>query len=88
MLVSHGRFVISARPEVWFEQLLNVPGVYLAPMPPAILVLSSFLPGAPPKDPADRIIAATAREYGYKLMTRDRLLLAYGEEGHIQALAC
>lgn len=88
MLVRHGRLVFSARPEVWVEQLLEVPGVYLAPMPPTILVLSSFLPGAPPKDPADRIIAATAREYGYRLVTRDRGLLAYSEAGHIQAIPC
>jgi PIN domain nuclease of toxin-antitoxin system len=57
-------------------------------MPPELLLLSSFLPGSPPTDPADRIIAATAREYGYTLMTRDSRLLAYAEEGHIRALAC
>jgi predicted nucleic acid-binding protein len=33
-------------------------------------------------------MAATAREYGYTLMTRDTSLLAYAEEGHIRARAC
>jgi PIN domain nuclease of toxin-antitoxin system len=60
----------------------------LADMSPDLLISSSFLPGAPPRDPADRIIAATAREYGYVLVTRDRLLLEYAEQGHIQALVC
>ncbi|MFZ5739720.1 MAG: PIN domain-containing protein [Pseudomonadota bacterium] len=52
------------------------------------MVAFSFLPGFPHRDPADRIIAATAREYGYRLITRDRSLLAYAREGHIQALSC
>jgi PIN domain nuclease of toxin-antitoxin system len=53
-----------------------------------ILIASSFLPGAPPNDPADRIIAATAREHGYALVTRDRALLDYAEQGHIQSIVC
>jgi hypothetical protein len=29
-----------------------------------------------------------ARELGYMLVTRDRPLLRYAEQGHIRALAC
>jgi PIN domain nuclease of toxin-antitoxin system len=46
------------------------------------------LPGAPPRDPADRIIAATAREHGYTVMTRDATLLAYAREGYLSAVEC
>jgi PIN domain nuclease of toxin-antitoxin system len=46
-----------------------------------------FLPGAPLGDPADRIIAATARAYGYRLMTRDGPLLDFGVAGHVRAIA-
>jgi PIN domain nuclease of toxin-antitoxin system len=53
-----------------------------------VLLDSSFLPGTFHGDPADRIIAATAREHGFTVMTRDRLLLAYAAEGHLAALAC
>ena len=35
-----------------------------------------------------RIIAATAREYGYTVMTRDRALLDYAAQGYLSALAC
>jgi PIN domain nuclease of toxin-antitoxin system len=68
--------------------LLATPTVRLADMSPDLLIASSFLPGRPPRDPADRIIAATARDYGCTLMTRDRALLDYGEQGHIRVLAC
>jgi PIN domain nuclease of toxin-antitoxin system len=88
LLVARGRLTTIIKPQLWFERLLDVPNVRLADMSPDLLISSSFLPGEPPRDPADRIVAATAREYGYTLMTRDRLLLDYAEQGHIQAVCC
>jgi PIN domain nuclease of toxin-antitoxin system len=52
------------------------------------LITTSFLPGKPPRDPADRIILATARDLGATLVTRDRALLAYGEAGNVSTIAC
>jgi PIN domain nuclease of toxin-antitoxin system len=57
-------------------------------MPPSVLVGSSFLPGPALRDPADRIIAATARTFDLRLMTRDRPLLEFASAGHVQAIAC
>ncbi len=57
-------------------------------MPPDLLIASSFLPGDPPRDPADRIIAATARDLGATLITRDRSLLDYGAQGHMKVVEC
>jgi PIN domain nuclease of toxin-antitoxin system len=74
--------------EEWFETLLGMPGVRLALMPPKVLLASSFLPRMPPSDPADRIIAATAREYGMTLVTRDRALTSYAKGGHIDLIVC
>ena len=88
LLVSRGRLKLQMRPERWFGRLMQAPGFQLSEMPPSVLLTSSFLPGRPPSDPADRILAATAREFGYRLVTRDRPLLEYAEQGHIQALAC
>ena len=88
MLIARGRVRFLITPQRWFAQLLETPNVRLADMSPEILIASSFLPGTPPRDPADRIIAATAREYGATLMTRDRPLLEYGEQGHIRVVEC
>lgn len=88
LLAARGRVSLLMSPERWFERLLEAPGLRLSEMPPNILIASSFLPGRLPGDPADRIIAAIAREYGYKLLTRDRPLLEYAEQGHIQAIPC
>jgi PIN domain nuclease of toxin-antitoxin system len=88
LLVARGRLTMIVKPQLWFERVLDVANMRLADMSPDLLISSSFLPGTPPRDPADRIVAATAREYGYTLVTRDRVLLDYAEQGHIQALSC
>ncbi|HEY4264235.1 MAG TPA: type II toxin-antitoxin system VapC family toxin [Micropepsaceae bacterium] len=88
LLFSRGRLRAARSPLDYFRHLINLPGVRLAAMPPELLLASSFLPDSPPSDPADRIMATTAREYGYTLMTRDDRLLAYAEQGHIRAFAC
>jgi PIN domain nuclease of toxin-antitoxin system len=88
ILISRGRLACLVKPQLWFQRLLDAPSVRLAEMSTDLLITSSFLPGTPPRDPADRIIAATVREFGYTLMTRDRSLLDYAEQGHLRALVC
>lgn len=88
MLTSHGRLQLLIRPERWFANLFEVPGVRLADMSPDLLIASSYLPGKPPRDPNDRIIAATARDLGATLITRDRALLDYGAQGHVRVVEC
>lgn len=88
LLASRGRLQLLIRPERWFSNLFEVPGVRLAEMSPDVLIASSYLPGKPPKDPTDRIMAATARELGATLITRDRALLDYGAQGYVAVLEC
>lgn len=87
-LVAKGRISLSCEPEAWFESLLALPGIRLADMSPTVLMRSASLPGAPPNDPADRILAATARELGQALVTRDGALLRYGDAGHLTVVTC
>ncbi len=88
LLVSKERLKLSVDPQVWFDRLGANSKIRITELSGRILIASSFLPGSPPKDPADRIVAATARENGFRLMTRDRPLLKYAEDGHVSALAC
>lgn len=87
-LVSKTRLYLTLSPEVWFESLLSMPGVRLAELTAKVLIDSTALPGIPPSDPADRIVAATGRLHGYRVITRDSKLLAYAKAGHILATAC
>jgi PIN domain nuclease of toxin-antitoxin system len=88
MLTSRRRLQLLIRPERWFANLFEVSGVRLAELSPDLLIASSYLPGKPPRDPTDRILAATARDLGATLVTRDRALLDYGGQGHIAVVEC
>jgi PIN domain nuclease of toxin-antitoxin system len=88
MLVARQRLKLLITPQRWFGRLFDAANVELAEMSAEVLIASSFLPGVPPRDPTDRILAATARHYGAALMTRDRALLEYGEQGHVLVIAC
>jgi PIN domain nuclease of toxin-antitoxin system len=87
-LAARGRLRLTLAPETWFAALLALPGMRLAPMPPAVLIASATLPGTPPRDPADRIIAATSRTFGHTIITRDGELIPYAQARHIAAVAC
>lgn len=86
MLVGRGRLVLDRDVGEWVQAALSVPGIRLEPISPEVAVASTRLPGALPPDPADRLIAATARHLGSPLITADRLLLDYGRAGHIKVI--
>jgi PIN domain nuclease of toxin-antitoxin system len=87
-LVAKNRLHLTLSPEAWFDALLALAGVRLTAMPPRVLIASTMLPGKPPKDPVDRIIAATGRAFGYTIVTRDGDLMLYAQAGHIDAIGC
>lgn len=88
LLVARNRLQLLTTPQRWLSRILETPSVRLADMRPDLLIESSFLPGEPPRDPADRIIVATARDLACTLMTRDRALIAYGKQGHVHVVEC
>lgn len=88
MLVARGRYRFSMNVLEWFAKYMTNEAVAPSKLTPEDLIASSYLPGKPPNDPADRIIIATARQYGYRIMTRDRKILDYANEGHVKAIAC
>lgn len=79
MLVERNRIALSAEPLKWIEKAVSIPGVGIIGLTPRIAVGSTRLPGNPHADPADRILMATARDAGARLVTRDKLILQYAE---------
>ena len=88
LLSAGGKLRSPIQPLVWFERLIRDAKLAIAPLTPAILVDSSFLPGNIHRDPADRILISTARALDLMLITRDRPILAYANLGYVRALAC
>jgi PIN domain nuclease of toxin-antitoxin system len=49
---------------------------------------SALLPGELNLDPGDRVVVATAREYGFTVLTRDADILRYARAGNLSAIEC
>jgi PIN domain nuclease of toxin-antitoxin system len=76
-LVNTGRIILPLPIQEWFEISLGQEGVILIAITPAIAIDAQFLPGDFHKDPADRIIVATARVFDSPIVTVDRKILNY-----------
>lgn len=71
-LAKHERIVVAIPIAAWLQQLAGQ--VRTIPVSPAIAATAVGLPSTFPGDPADRLIYATAIEYGWHLVTKDRRL--------------
>ena len=71
---------------VWIDAALDLPGVRLVPIEPAIAIDSVRLPGSFHADPADRLIVATARYCSTPLLTADGAILDYATGGHVRVV--
>ena len=83
LLESKGRVHLHTSCAQWVEDALAMPGLTLAPLTPTIAIESTRLPGSFHGDPADRIIVATARTMGARLLTSDKNIRAYGRQRHV-----
>ena len=88
LMAARGRLASPMSPLAWFEELTIRHGVSVVELSPAVLVASCFLPGRMWKDPADRMIIASAREHAMTVMTRDRAILEYAKAGFVLAAEC
>lgn len=75
-------------PAQWLVEILDGPGVRLAPLTLAAALNAAYLPEPLHGDPADRLLIATAREMNVALATGDERILAYAEAGHVKILPC
>src|SRR5262249_45162795 len=72
VLLSAGRLRAPGTIDAAIQKRLNATGVTVREMTPQVAALSVQLPEAFLRDPADRLIAATAIAEGLPLVTKDR----------------
>jgi len=77
MLVAKGRVALSMDVSEWLAVVGQIDGVRFVPVDNEIAVKSIELPGEFHKDPADRLIVATARKFASPLVTMDDKIRAY-----------
>jgi len=77
MLVEKGRLILSMDVENWLGEVSQIDGVRFLPVDNEIGIKSAVLPGDFHKDPADRMIVATARKLAVALVTADEKIHQY-----------
>lgn len=88
ILSQVGKLRHLSDPQAWYARLLALPGISEARFTGAMAIAAYQLPGELHKDPADRLLIATARAMGIPIMTGDRKILRYAEAGHVKAIEC
>lgn len=77
MLVQRSRLALSMDVGQWLGLVGEIENLAFVPVNNEIAIKSTELPGEFHKDPADRIIVATARQHGVPLVTADLKIQAY-----------
>lgn len=77
LLIKKGKLELTEHPGVWLEKIESLPSVRSIPVDNKIAADSVNLADFPDKDPADRMIVATALLYGAKLITSDKKIINY-----------
>ncbi len=76
-LIEKGRIGISANPEEWIYDALDIPKLRFVHLTPRIAYQSTVLPKPFHDDPADQIIVATAKEENAIILTKDKRIHEY-----------
>lgn len=71
-----GRILLPQEPDKWIPQALSFHGIHDIPIDWHIAERATSLP-AVHRDPCDRIIIATARIRGMKILTPDKFIRSY-----------
>lgn len=77
MLVRKGRVALSMDVEEWLSVVSRIEAIRFVPVDNEIAVKSTELPGEFHKDPADRIIVATARKFAAPVVSADEKIHSY-----------
>lgn len=77
LLADTGRISLDRSPEEWIKRFLNRPGVDAVPLTWRASARAYQLPNFERRDPADRLLVATAIELGCSLVTYDGPLTDY-----------
>lgn len=86
MLEREKKVELDGGAERWSREALSKPGISLLPLSPRIAIESVYLPSPMHKDPADRILVASARIENLTLVTRDKEILAFAKSTHLNCL--
>ncbi len=83
MLVAKGKIGLTLDLDTWIRAALSAPKIELTALTLKAALDSTRLPGEVHRDPADRMLIATARSEGCAICTSDEKILGYP---HVQSV--
>ena len=78
MMAGRGLISLPMPADLWLGEIERDPGIVIMPLTARIASESVRLNSVFPKDPADRLIVATARCHGLQVVTADRRIRRWG----------
>ena len=87
-LVDAGRLDLDIPVEAWVERFLDCPGIEPVWVDYRAAARSYELHHLEHRDPADRLLIATARLLQVPIITRDSRILSYARAGFVVAIPC
>jgi PIN domain nuclease of toxin-antitoxin system len=82
-LYDRQRINLPEIPELWITQIIAEPKIVVIPISANIAIDAFRLPAEFHKDPADRLIVASARVLNCPLMSQDSKISAYSHVQHL-----
>jgi PIN domain nuclease of toxin-antitoxin system len=80
LLADVGRIELDLAPDAWLARFLARPGIEAVALSASMATHAYPLTGLPHRDPADRLLIATAIELGCPLVTQDARILRFAAE--------
>lgn len=87
MLVGKGRITLNMPMDAWVASAVAPPGPRVLALDAETAVASTQLPWALDGDSADRFLVAAARVHRLRLVTADRKICRYANDGLVRVLA-
>jgi PIN domain nuclease of toxin-antitoxin system len=88
-LPTGAKLGFSEHPNLWLEELMARTNLQMLPLSARAAIMAAHLPGDFHKDPADRLLVASAIDFGATFVTRDTKILGWAERtGAMRVLAC
>jgi PIN domain nuclease of toxin-antitoxin system len=79
LLVDMGRIELDSTVEAWIKRFLDRPGIEAVPLDHRAACRSYTLHPLPHRDPADRLLIASAIELGCPMITYDERIVDFGK---------
>ncbi len=80
LLVNGERVELDVSTDAWVERFLNRPGIVEMPLHSRVAALAYGLDGLEHRDPADRLLIASAIDLACPLVTYDDRIVRFGEK--------